>query len=432
MSEATLQNYTDAPSVAAPGANAGAASIQSINPQTSNGDVKQGNDIMKAWAAVEEAGQGPDTVSEEEAAAQIDEAAKVAAKPKGAKNVKQEAAPAEAEGETPETGADAESEEEASETEEESAKREAKSDKKLSPKESRELIKQRIALNERMQRKEARLNQQFQQREAQLQQAAARVQPLFKALQAIENGDFDGIAKALGEAAGDASISDWNALNATALQNMQSPVYKQMRKLEAQQRERDAQLAQERQAAAQQKAEAERIAAANEWKKDLAAEVTSDEDPAVAALLEVRPGLVENLFQIQQHKYHTSGEAVSARDAVEELLPAIYEEHQVWSKFFEEHGDSEFLRSLGLQAPAAKVAKPVKVSGQGAILERQTGKKTSGPAREAPAAPKAKPVIKNVSQAQLASPSADKPLTEKQLKERAILAMEQEWRAAAR
>lgn len=409
VSEVLLQNHTEQPSVATPNAVVD-TKVQSLNDNTGSGDMARNADIMKAWEAVEPSDSAK---LDEQAAAEIDSAKE--------KIVKKTAKGAEVEPEAEESEA-AEEPEQESEEEAEQADSDDSEDRQLTPKESRALIKQRLAMNDRLARKQARLEQQWAQREQQVKQQEARIAEVDAVKAAIDNGDFDGLAKALG-------VTDWNTLNTIVLQNMQSPLYKQQRKLEQQLREKE----QREQALAEQvrqkQAEAERIQAANEWKKDLAAEVEQDSDPAVAQLLKARPALVENLFAIQQHAYHTSGEPISAREAVEQLLPAIYSEHQTWSKFFAEHGESKFLRSLlGLQTPA----KSAKVSGQGAsILERQTAKKTSGGKSERDVQPvKPRPAAKSISQAQLASASAQRPMTEKELKQHYEKLLSDEWRSA--
>lgn len=420
VSEVLLQQHTEQPSVASPGA-AADQSVHSLNSNTGSGDTVRNADIMKAWEAVSPE-ESDSARLEEQAAVEIDSAKEKLNRGKVNKSKADAAEVESADGSGEQLEAsDKETEEEAEAAAEETSDDDSE-DRQLTPKESRALIKQRIEMNKRLERKEARLNKQWSEREAQVKAAEARVAQVDRLQAAVDAGDFDGIAKALG-------VESWNDLNTVALQNMQSPLYKQQRALEAKlkakeeaDKQRETQLAQQRQAAEQAQAIAE-------WKKDLAAEVSNDSEPAVAALLKARPGLVDNLFAIQQHSFHTNEDAPSAREAVEQLLPAIWAEHQTWTKFFEEHKDSKFLRSLlGIRS----APKTVQVSDQATSkLERQTAKKTSGGPERRDAKPAPKPVsAKSISQAQLASASAQRPMNEKELKAHYEKLLADEWRAA--
>jgi len=299
---------------------------------------------------------------------------------------------------------------------------------KLTQAESRELIAQRVKLNQRFQRREQQQAQRFAQIEQQLQSKASEFAPLHDCMKAIEAGDFDGIAKALGAAMKDPELTDWSKLNTAALQAVQSPVYKRMRQLERVQQERDAEAQRQREQYETSQRQAAQQAEIAAWKTNLAEELTTSDEPLFAEIIEKRPQMVDALFSIQQaHFDPVSGETLSAADAGAELLKNVRADFKFWSELFEKHSDSEILASLGATGKAPK-AKAATVSDRGASLERQTAKKTSGATAQV-AAPARKP-SKNISQAQTSGPSAVAPMNSDQLKKFFARKMEEEWREA--
>lgn len=303
---------------------------------------------------------------------------------------------------------------------------------KLTQAESRALIEQRVELNKRFQRRDQQWNASRVAAEQALNQKTQELEPVRQALKLFEAGDLDGFATQLGAMAKDPSIKDWNTLNAAALNAVSNPMYKRMRQLERQSEERAQEMAQQARAQDAQRAEAAKAQEIVGWKQSLADEANSDEDPAIGNLLTTRPQMVDALFNIQQNHYHaTGGDLLPARDAAAQLLKNVREDFKFWSTYFEEHGESPLVEELlnGDQAP-----KPVKQTDRAArVLERQTTKKTSGAIvapKQAATRPNVPKVVKNISQAQTASASALKPLTEKQLLEKAAREMQQEWNSA--
>lgn len=374
------------------------------NAHSSNPGVQ--NDIQKAWnASIEEVGEPDETPNVPPAKAALAKAK--AAKPKAAE-------------------ADAESDE-VDDTAEDEAPAPKGKPEKLTQAESRALIEQRVEMNKRFQRRDASWQAQVNQREQALQSRFAELAPLQEAWKSIEAGDFDGFAKHLAAAHKDASVTDWNSLQAAALQAVSNPMYKRMRQLEKQTAEsQQAQQAQQQQAQAQH-AEAAKAREIQTWKASLADEVNAADDPAIGNLLTERPQLIDAVFNIQQQHFHeTGGDVLSAHDAASKLLQNVRDDFKFWHAYFESHAESDILADIGVPAPKA-----AQVRGRGATLERQTAKKTSGGMQQMPQ-PAARPkvVTKNISQAQTAAPSAAKPMSEQQIRDKAIRDMEAEWRQA--
>lgn len=374
------------------------------NAHSSNPGVQ--NDIQKAWnASIEEVGEPDETPNVPPAKAALAKAK--AAKPKAAE-------------------ADAESDE-VDDTAEDEAPAPKGKPEKLTQAESRALIEQRVEMNKRFQRRDASWQAQVNQREQALQSRFQELAPLQEAWKSIEAGDFDGFAKHLAAAHKDASVTDWNSLQAAALQAVSNPMYKRMRQLEKQTAEsQQAQQAQQQQAQAQH-AEAAKAREIQTWKASLADEVNAADDPAIGNLLTERPQLIDAVFNIQQQHFHeTGGDVLSAHDAASKLLQNVRDDFKFWHAYFESHAESDILANIGVPAPKA-----AQVRGRGATLERQTAKKTSGGMQQMPQ-PAARPkvVTKNISQAQTAAPSAAKPMSEQQIRDKAIRDMEAEWRQA--
>lgn len=384
----------------------------------------QQDDIAAAWAK----SQAGDPVDRDVENVTPKQAAAAKAKPEA------EAPEGEEEVEIAEAEVEGEEEPEAKPTPK--AKVEVKGTKpeKLTQAESRALIEQRVEMNKRFQRRDQQWQANVAQREAQIQAASQEHEPMRAAIKLFEAGDLDGFATQLGLIAKDPSIKNWNGLNEAAINAVSNPMYKRMRQLERQTEERQAELAKQHTQYQAQQAQAAKDQEIANWKSSLADEANSDEDPAIGNLLTSRPQMVDALFSIQQRHFHESGgDTLPVRDAAIKLLSNVREDYKFWSAYFEEHSESDALSELlaeGVQAPKPPVNATVRA---GRVLERQTTKKTSGGApvaKTVAAKPNVAKVVKNVSQAQTASASALKPLSEKQLLEKARREMEDEWRNA--
>ena len=141
---------------------------------------------------------------------------------------------------------EAKAEREATEAEKAAAKAEKKAAKAAKPdaedKEEpvekvgvRDLIKEREKLREKEARREqyhARraqaLERDYQGKYNHLANVEQKLAPLMDAAKAVEVGDFDGIAQAIGKFLGNEDVKDWKALNSEALKAIQSPMYKRI------------------------------------------------------------------------------------------------------------------------------------------------------------------------------------------------------------
>jgi hypothetical protein len=152
---------------------------------------------------------------------------------------------------------------------------------------------------------EAEVRQRLQQEIGMTRQQAAAVAAANKALEA---GDFDEFAKALGR-------KDWNELNGEVLQRFTDPNFKRLRDLEKahkEREEREQQMLRESQARQQQAAQQQRITA---YKQELAQQLAACEDPLAAAFHD-DPLFVDAVFKVQREYYQEHGEALPIAEAI--------------------------------------------------------------------------------------------------------------------
>lgn len=284
---------------------------------------------------------------------------------------------------------------------------------------NREQVERKEAL---MAERESQRHQAFQQRSTQLAQREARLAPLERALQAMDDGDADAFAKHLGEVRGDTELTDWNKLNDRILQNMQSPVYKETIKLKSQLAARDKAEAEQRRAYQEQQARQQHDAQLNQYKENLANELAEDTDEALPALVKLRPQLIEQIYQVQQAHYdRTGGEVLHPRMATEKVLNDVYGQLQSWADYFETNKDSDLVR----QIMGVRGATPEKNGSQSAARK---GKTEQNGTRDA--ASLAKPGAKvptNISHSRTAEASAAGQLSPKELMKRAAKDMEESF-----
>lgn len=283
----------------------------------------------------------------------------------------------------------------------------------------RDLIKERQKLRERFERNERAQTQRFEAKQRQLQEyeqkvqgAHQQLQPVMRAAQAIEQGDFDGFAKALGEVLRNEEMKDWNTLNSEALKAVQSPIHKELRALRQKQEDdrKEAERLRNEQVQRAQFEQKQREVA--EWKRGIAEELSGEEDAAIPAIVETRPELVDAIFNIQNHHYQTTnGEVLSARDAAVQLLTNVRKDFKFWSNFFEEHGESDIIKQLTGSQSAPKKKTAVSNGTQRTETSERRGAKAP----------------KNVSQSQTAQAAALAPMSEKELKRWAVHQMEQDF-----
>lgn len=246
-------------------------------------------------------------------------------------------------------------------------------------------IKARKDYRERYERRERAQTQRHQQQVnfvrgemAKVEHARQALSPLLRAGQMLEAGDFDGFAKGIGEALGNAEMKDWNTLNSEALKAVQSPVYKKMRDLERQaeqDRQERARAAEEQRAAYTNQEQARAI---EDHKRGIVTELSDDEDPFIAALFEKRPAIAEQVYAIQKSHHDSRGEVPPSRDATLEFLRNVHSELQFYNDLIESHADSDVVKKLrakpggrqGTKTPEGSNAGPQKT----ATSERRTQK----------------------------------------------------------
>jgi hypothetical protein len=280
---------------------------------------------------------------------------------------------------------------------------------------ARDLIKERQKLRERFERNEQAQANRWGAKAREIQATEQKLEPLMRAARALESGDFDGIAKALGEHLGNPEVVDWNTFNSEALKATQSPVYKKMRDLERRQAE-DAK-AREQQQEANRRAYSEQQQAQElaNWKRNIAAELSADDDPAIPAMIESRPELVDSLHAIQRAHYHeTRGDILSPRDAAVKLLKNVRNDFKFWSDFFVEHEDSDAIKALTGSQSAPKKKTAVTEGRQ----RTETSEKRGAATRPAP---------KNVSQTQTAQASAIGQMSDAEKIKLAAMKMQQDF-----
>jgi len=220
----------------------------------------------------------------------------------------------------------------------------------------RDYVKGLAALRRKFERKESELNTSVAAREEQIQAVVKRYQPLHRAAQAIESGDFDAIAEALAEFIGDDQIKDWNALQGAALQARNNPAIREVRKLRQETERERARVAEmqktqqnEQRTAAQRREEAQ-------WIESVSDDLTTDADPGLAALVEITPGISQSIFAVQRDHHKATGEVLPASEAAAVALKDLYAYHQKWTKYFAENADSAFVRKISGSQTAAKSA----------------------------------------------------------------------------
>jgi len=377
-----------------------AAVAQGLNPQS--GDPGKQVSIREAWAATV-AAKGPITYPDETAAA-VDPA-----------HVERDDTAPEPEPEKPKPEP---KKAKAKEPEPEEEPEEEEEPEKPAAKETvttRDLIKERQKLRERFERNEQAQMQRFRAEAHRLQTIEQKLQPLMRAANALEQGDFEGVAAGIGEALGNGEVKDWNTLTSEALKASQSPVYKKMRDLERKQAE-DAKL-RDQQAQDQQRAYAEQQKQheiAN-WKRNISTELSVDEDPAIPGMLEARPELVDSILAIQHAHYHeTRGDVLSPREAAVRLLKNVRNDFKFWSDFFSEHEESEAIKALTGSQSAPKKKTAVTEGRQ----RTETSEKRGAATRPAP---------KNVSQTQTAQASAIGQMSDAEKIKLAAIKMQQDF-----
>jgi hypothetical protein len=173
-------------------------------------------------------------------------------------------------------------------------------------------VAERVAFREERRRAKQALAEQESQVRARLQEelgyTRSQAQAVLAANKAIEEGDFDAFAKALGR-------KSWNELNTEAIQRFADPNFKRLRDLEQAHREREEreQLELKESQARQQQARQQKIIA--DYKASLTQEASASSDPFIKAFSD-DPRFVHAIYQVQKDHYEKTGEALAIAEAV--------------------------------------------------------------------------------------------------------------------
>lgn len=162
------------------------------------------------------------------------------------------------------------------------------------------------------------------------------------AKKALEDGDFDGFAQALG-------YDDWRKLNSETLKRFQSPEYQRVQNLERQLKERTEREARERaeaQRASQQRAEQEQR---EQYIGSLEGELAATGDAALTELGK-DPAFRRAVFDVQQREWDGS-ETVSVEEAARQALQSARSAYDRLHKIF---GGQAALQPEGASAPAPR------------------------------------------------------------------------------
>lgn len=315
------------------------------------------------------------------------------------------------------------------------AKAKADADEKEEPAEKPLGVKDLVKEREKLREKEARREQYHQRRGQALERdyqakynhlatVEQKLSPLMDAAKAVEVGDFDGIAQAIGKFLGNEDVKDWKALNSEALKAIQSPMYKRMRDLERQ-REDDRKTTAETQAQLQ-RVEQERAAKAQveSWQMNITDELSEDDDPAVQALIKAKPDFAARVYAIQKAHYHKNdGDILPAREALASVaLNDVFAEIEFWNSFIEEHADSPVVQKFTSRR-SGKNSEKTDGTRSAESSEKNGTRKTATSER------RAGPPAKNVSHTRAAEASPAIPMDDASIKRLFKSKMEQDFAA---
>lgn len=177
-------------------------------------------------------------------------------------------------------------------------------DAKVLPRERHAFREERRAARQKLEQERAQF---LQERENILNQIRGEGSSVIAAKRALDAGDFDGFAKALGAA-------DWNEINSRVINQFADPNYRKLQELERREREREAQAQKQREEQTRLQAAQEEARARAEYQQQLAASMAESEDPFVAAMHD-DPAFVAAVFNIQRDHWD-GAETISVEEAV--------------------------------------------------------------------------------------------------------------------
>lgn len=235
----------------------------------------------------------------------------------------------------------------------------------------------------------AQLEQQAQARaEKILSETSVKASVALQAQRAIEAGDYDAFAKALGRA-------DWNALNTEVIARFADPNYKRMRELESWKTQQEEQAQRARAEAEARAKQDEESRVVTSYKADLSAQMAQSADPLIAAFAD-DPSFVQAIFDVQKNEYDgyntvTPEEAIRLRPN-EGGSPLLDHMRQLYSRLEKAFRAGQIVHeTTQVVAPQAAPPKPEPAAAQAAagsnrdasVPVRQSKPTTSIPQRKA-------------------------------------------------
>lgn len=128
------------------------------------------------------------------------------------------------------------------------------------------------------------------------------------------SGDYDGVAKALGE-------ENWEALQNDFIKRLADPNHQRLLELEKQIKQREEQEQTQRQQAEQRAQEQQRQALVQGYKQKMSVDMRASKDPAVAKLAGF-PDVVEMLYTVQNDNFdRTTNSTVTLEQAMDLPMP---------------------------------------------------------------------------------------------------------------
>lgn len=201
-----------------------------------------------------------------------------------------------------------------------------------------------------------------------IQQVRERGQVIETFARALESGDWDAAAKAVGR-------ESWNALNKEVIERHQNPAYKRVLELERRDREREENARRQNEEREVRERQAKQQQARDQYLSELGKTLTEHDDERVSALAQEDPDFVRYLFSLHVAQARRAGE-VDEQGALDDALAYVEKKYQTLHKIFGGQAASQpELPARDGQAPAKSARKrPTTVSRSKAV--------DAGPPRE--------------------------------------------------
>jgi hypothetical protein len=220
----------------------------------------------------------------------------------------------------------------------------------------RDLVRERMKLRQKAEAREKQFEVYIQQERQKVAGLAEKYAPHQALAEAVDAGDFEGIAQAVAKITGNPAIKDWRTLQDEALKAAQSPgIYREVRRLRAEREEERRQQGEQQRAWQAQQQQRERSEMERQWVANIEEELSEDEDEAVKGLLDAGDGIPASIYAVQSEHHGKEGEVLPTAEAAAKLVKTVWEKFQAWGDYFELHKDSAFIKkAIGDKAAAKK------------------------------------------------------------------------------